>query len=279
MSDYSRGSKGYGTNSYPVHSNGTSGILRRVEPLLTPAKLRSRHLKGIIEMAERFGIKYTDDELKDKINLAVNSAELELGANIFAEQHKEKHAMDLNLYRQFVHVRAEQGPILTIEKLAIVSANNQNLFIIPPEWIEAANFHQSQINVIPILGLYGATTPGTDAAVASGGVFLTVIRSMQWVPAYWEIEYTAGICKDPGQVPIVVNKLIGVMAAIDVLGNVAPNNANTSVSLSQDGIGQSSSNPGPQIFQQRLAELTEEKKTLLGQLKRVFGRKYFLTNI
>jgi hypothetical protein len=279
MSDYTRGSKSYGTTIYPVHANGTSGLLRRVEPLLTPKQFKSRHLKGILELAKRFGIEYSDDELKDRINLSVNQAELEIGTNIFAEQMKEKAPMDLNLYRQFVHIRADQGPIISLEKLAIVSANNQNLFVIPPEWVEPANFHQSQINVIPILGLYGSTAGGNDAAVASGGVFLTVIRTMQWVPAYWEIEYTVGVCKDAGAVPVVVNELIGVIGAMEILSGVAPSNTYNSVSLSQDGISQGSSGSGVQIFQARMAELQTKKATLVGQLKRIFGRKYFLTNI
>lgn len=279
MPNYDKTKNYDNTNTYPVHAKGTSGLLKRVEPLLTPALFKSRHLKGILELAKRFGITYTDIELKDRINLAINQAELELGVPIFAEQFQEKHALDWNLYREFIHIRAEQGPIISIEQLAIVSSNQLDLFTIPAEWIEAANFHQRQINVIPILGLYGTNSVGQDAAVAAGGVFLTVVRGFQWVPAYWQIKYTAGVCKDPGHVPVSMNSLIGAIAAMDILSSIAPSNAQNSVSLSQDGIGQSSSGPGPQIFQLRMAELEQQKRTLLGQFKRVFSSKYFISNI
>jgi hypothetical protein len=279
MADYSRPSKSHGTAMYPVHVNGSSNLLRRVEPLITPEKLKTRHLKGVLEMAKRFGVNYTNEELKDQINLAVNQAELELDVLLFGEQIKEKHPMDLALYRQYNHLRTHNSPIVSIEKLSITSSNGVNLFVIPAEWIEMSNANQGQINVIPILGLYGQTSPGADASVVSGGVFLTVVRGLDWVPAYWEIEYTTGVCRDVGHVPVTINQLIGVMAAMEILSNIAPNNMNNSVSLSQDGIGQSSSNPGVQIFQTRMAELQQKKKTLIGQLKRVFGRKYFITNI
>jgi hypothetical protein len=49
--------------------------------------------------------------------------------------------------------------------------------------------------------------------------------------------------------------------------------------LSQDGIGQSSSSPGPAIFQVRIGELEARKRTILGQLKRVFAQKYYFGNI
>jgi hypothetical protein len=277
MSDYTKGTKGFDTTIYPVHANGTSGLLKRVEPLLTPAKLKSRYLKGIIERLPA-GVTFSDEELKDRINLATNELELLLGVPVFAEQFREKPAFDYNLYKSFIHIRAQQGPIITIEDLAIVSANKQNIFRIPADWVETANFHERLINVIPLLAAYGVNT--IEGAVGNAGIaFLTVLGGLGWVPAYWQITYTAGVCASAGQVPIPVNELIGCIATINLLSTVAPNNANTSVSLSQDGIGQSSSNPGPQIFVQRIQELEAKKQALIGQLKRVFSRKVFLSNI
>ena len=278
MSDYTK-TKNYGTTTYPVHANGTSGLLRRVEPLLTPEKLKSRHLKGILELAKRFGISYTDLELKDRINVSVNQAEIELGVPVFAEQFREKHPFDLNLYRSFIYTRTEQGPIISLEDFSIVSADLQTIFSIPIQWVEAAQFHQRQINVIPLLSNFGGTTVNTP--VASGGIaYLSILMNqLGFVPSYWQVTYTAGVCSDPGCVPVIVNELIGTIAAMELLSNIAVNNIHTSVSLSQDGIGQSSSNSGPLIFQLRMTELTEKKRILLGQIKRVFAAKYFLSNI
>jgi hypothetical protein len=274
--DY-KDSKDISTNGYPVHANGTSGLLSRVEPLLNPAKLRSRYLKGILERAPK-NFTFTDDELKDRINMAVNELELELKCPVFAENFKDKLPFDERLYQSFIHLRPETKPLLSIERLAIVSSNGDNLFQIPSLWIETANFHQGLINVIPLLGAFG--TNRVSGSVATGGiVFLSVTRGLGWLPAYWEVQYTAGLCKNAGNVPIVVNNLIGVIAAMDILSVLALANPNTSVSLGQDGISQSSTNPGVNIYVTRLSELEKKKATLLGQLKRVFGNKMFLSNI
>lgn len=274
MSDYTR-TKQYGVTAYPVHANGASGILKRCEPLLTAAQLKSRHLKGILELAKRFGITWTDEELKDQINIATNQVEVELGVPVVAEQFRDKLPFDYNLYKSYIHLRSEQGPILSIEDLSIVSSNGQNIFRIPAEWVETSNFHQRQINVIPLLAAYGVNS--LEGAVGNAGIaFLTVLGDVNWVPSYWEILYTAGMSRTAGEVPIIVNRLIGIMTSMELLSMIAAINVNTSVSLSQDGIGQSSSNPGPMVFQKRMEELEKEKQTVLRQLRRVFSAKYFL---
>lgn len=281
MSDYSSGSKSYGTSIYPVHANGTSGLLKRVEPLMTPDQFKSRHLKGILELAARFGITYTAEELKDRINLSVNQAEVELGVNVFAEQVQEKHPFDHNLYMNYIHVRTEQMPIISIEDFSIVSSNQQRLFQIPSIWIETGNFHQGLVNVIPILASFGLFGTQAEGSFANGiGVaFLTVLGGLQFIPAYWQLKYTCGLAENAGSVPVVVNELIGTIGAMEILSNIAANNIYNSQSLGQDGISQSSSGPGTQIFLTRMAELEKKKATLIGQIKRVFGRKIFISNI
>jgi hypothetical protein len=276
VSDYSK-TKEYGTTIYPVHANGTSGLLKRVEPLITPKLLKSRHLKGIYEKLPK-SFQMDNDELKDQINLAVNELELALGVPVFAEQFREKHPFDPNLYRYFIHVVTQKGPIVSIEDLSIVTANRANIFRLPPDWIETAQFHRRQVNVIPLLAAYGVNQ--VAGSVASGGIaFLTTMGGLGHVPSYWEIVYTAGMCKDVGTVPVVVNQAIAVIAAMNVLSPAALSNPNNSVSLSQDGIGQSSSSAGVQIFTTRMAELQQKKDLLIDQLKKVFSQKYFVQNI
>lgn len=263
--------------AYPVQAKDTSGLLTRVEPLLTPAKLKSRFLKGILEKYPN--ITFTNDELKDRINLALNDLELELKAPIFAEKFSERIPFDINLYKSYVHIRTNNGPILSVEDLSIVSSNSQNLFRMPAEWIDMGQAFQKQINVIPLLGAYGKSE--VSGSIASGGVaFLFIIsRQTNFTPSFWTIEFTAGLCKNPGQVPVAINNLIGIYATMDILSELAPINSNNSVSLSQDGIGQSNSGPGIQIFQTRMQELEMRKQKLLGQLKRLYSQKYFISNI
>jgi hypothetical protein len=277
-------SKSYGTAQYPVHAEQTSGLLRRCEPPLTPEKLVSRYLKGV-PLAFPNGDKFSPEDLKDKINLATNEVELLLGTTITREAFKEKHPFDWALYKSFIHIKSEHGPIISLEQMCIKSSNGLNLFSIPPEWIETANFAKNLINVIPLLAAFGANTVTGTPVAASGGAgaaFLaiwTAYGNAQQIPAYWEIHYTAGLANKEGQVPIPVNELIGVVAAMAILSEVAPTNLYNSQSLSQDGISQSSSGPGPMIYRTRMEELDKKKEDLIKKLKGVFSRRYFIGNI
>jgi len=270
-------SKNYQTAAYPVHAAETSGLIRRAEPLLTPEKLRSRFLKGI-PLTFPNGDTFSDDDLKDKILLATNEAELLLNMTVSREAFKEKAPFDKSLYDAFIHIKTEKGPILTIEHLQITSADGNSIFEIPPAWVETANFSKRLINVIPLLAAFGVNS--VQGSVSNAGIaFLTIIGGLGWVPAYWTVKYTAGMSFKEGQVPIPVNELIGVIAAIDCLSLIAPSNLFTSQSLSQDGISQSSSGPGPRLYELRISELEAKKAQIISKLKGIFSGKFFISNI
>lgn len=278
MADFTQ-SKSYGTAIYPVHAQETSGLMKRCEPFLTPEKLVSRYLKGI-PLKFPNGDTFTDDEFKDQIMLAMNEAELLLGTTINREAFKQKIGFDANLYKAFVHLRAERGPIISLEQLAIVSSDGVNLFEIPPTWIESANFSKHVINVIPLLAGYGLNQVTGTSVSGNGGAggiaFLSVLGGIGWVPAYWEIKYTAGLSNKEGQVPVPVNELIGAIAAINVLGIIGPSNIHNSQSLSQDGISQSSSGLGPRLYERRMDELVEKREMVVKKLKAIFSTRYFV---
>jgi hypothetical protein len=207
----------------------------------------------------------------------MNDAEMLIGRTITREAFKEKLPFDYNLYRAYIHLRAEHGPICSLEQLAIVLSDNNTIFEIPPIWIEAANFSKNLINVIPLLAAYGVNS--VQGAVGNAVIaFLTIIDGLNWVPAYWQIRYTAGLSNTEGQVPVIVNELIGVIAAIKILSMLAVLFINTSQSLSQDGISQSSSGPGPRIYQLRVEELTAQRNELVNKIRGIFSSKYFVDN-
>lgn len=276
MSNF-RQTKNFGTAIYPVHAENTSGLVRRTEPLLTPEQLVSRFLKGI-PLKFRNGDKFTPDELKDRINLAMNEVELLLGTVITREQFKDKVPFDYALYKAYIHIMAPMRPIISLEHLAIVSADGNNIFEIPPTWIEASNFSKGLINTIPLLAAYGVNS--VQGAVGNAGIaFLTVIDGLNWVPAYWQINYTAGLSTKEGNVPTPVNELIGTVAAIAILSEIGPLNIWNSQSQTQDGISQSSSGPGPRLYELRIAELEKKKEDLVKKMKAIFSTRYFVGNI
>lgn len=271
------GAKIDGTSVYPVHAAGVSGLLTRCEPLLAADKFRNQFLKGI-NLTMPNGDTYTKTDLDDKLNWAMNEAELYLGLTITREAFQHKVPFDYALYKAYIHVRSEKGPIISLEQLAIVSADNNAIFVIPPTWIETTNFAKKLINVIPLLAAYGVNQ--VSGAVGNAGIaFLTVMDGLSWVPAYWQIQYTAGLSTAEGQVPVPVNELIGAIAAISILSEIAVTNRYNSQSQSQDGISQSSSGPGPNIYARRIEELEKKRDMLVKKLKGIFSNKFLIDNI
>jgi hypothetical protein len=270
------GIKQYGTAIYPVHAASTSGLLQRAEPILNPTQLKSRFLKGI-PLVFANGDTFSEDEFKDRIYLATNQSELLVGCSIFTEVFKEKLPFDYALYKSYINLTATHGPMQSLEYLAIVSADGNNIFEIPPTWIETSNFSKNIINVIPLLAAYGINQ--VSGAVGNAGIaFLTVMDGLNWVPAYWEIGYTAGLSNTEGQVPTQINELVGCVAAIDILSEIAPTFILTSQSQTQDGISQASSSLGPRIYLQRIEELTMKRDLLVKKLKAIFASRYFVSN-
>jgi hypothetical protein len=272
-------SKGFGTAQYPVHAQNTSGLMTRAEPLLTPEQLISRFLKGI-PLTFVNGDSFSVDDLKDRVYLASNEAEVLLGLTITREQFKEKAPFDSSLFNQYVHTRTEHGPIVSVEEMAIVSANGERIYVVPPDWIEAANFNKRLINVIPLLGAYGfGQTTSSQGSNVGGLAFLSVLSGAGFVPAFFQTTYTAGLTSQEGKVPTPVNELIGTIAAIALLSEIAATNLLNSQSLSQDGISQSSSGPGPRIYVERISDLMAKRDELIKKLKGIFSSKFFVSNV
>lgn len=271
------GSKVDGTAAYPVHSNQTSDLLTRCEPMLNAEKFKRLFLLGI-PLTFPNGDTFTYQDMTEKLNWAMNETELLLGLTITRESFKHKVPFDYALYKAYIHIRSEKGPIISLEQLAIVSADNNNIFNIPPTWIETSNFAKRLINVIPLLAAYGVNQ--VAGAVGNAGIaFLTVMDGLNWVPAYWQIRYTAGLSTAEGQVPVPVNELIGTIAAISILSQLALMYRFNSQSQSQDGISQSSSGPGPLIYRQRIQELEDKKTLLVSKLKAIFSNRFLIDNI
>lgn len=278
VNDFGR-SKSYGTAQYPVHAENTSGLIQRSEPMITPELLISRFLKGI-PLQFPNGDGFTPDELKDRIYLSTNEAEILIGMTIEKVQFKEKAPFDVALFNSYVHTRTEHGPIVSVEELSIVSANGQRIYTVPPDWIETANFTKRLISVIPLLGAYGFSQSGTGQSSDVGGLaFLSVLASASFVPAFWQTRYTAGLSNQEGKFPTVVTELVGTLAAISILSEIAPTNIYSSQSLSMDSNSQSSSGPGPRIYVQRIEDLEKKRDELVKKIKGTFSNKFFISNI
>jgi hypothetical protein len=281
VADFSN-SRTFQVSQYPVHASQTSGLLKRIEPFLTPDLFRSRYLKGIPQLFPE--VQFSDDEIKDRIMLAMNETETQLGTTITREEFKDKTPWDMSLYRAFIHTKVRHSPIISLEDLSIVASNDEIIFTVPSMWVDTANFSIGQITVTPLLAAFGATnaagSPITVTNQGAGIAFLAIWgaagNSAQSPPAYWQITYSAGLSNREGQVPVIVNQLIGINCAIDLISQIAQAFLYTSQALSQDGISQSSSLLGPRSFQLRLEELTKKRDELIAKIKGVFAKKYVI---
>lgn len=272
MSDYTN-SKKYGTKALPADAKEVSNLNQRIEPILTPELLISRYLHGI-DMSS-----YTNDELKDRIIIAIQEVEIMTGLYIDKVQMKEKLPYDSQLYKNFIHMKMNHRPILSVENIRVMSTNDQVIYSLPLEWISASFFHKGQINCLPILSVFGSSSTIANGVPSGALIFLQGQTNYNWLPAFWEVEYTVGVCHKEGSVPILINKLIGVAAAIDILSSLAANNIYNSQSLSQDGISQSSSSQAGRIYDPRIERLSEDRDKILQQIKKIYFTKYHLTNI
>lgn len=275
MADYTK-SKSFGTKVYPVNAFATSDLMQRVEDLLTPELLISRYLKA---QEKEIKAKYSTEELKDQINLAMNEFELMSGLRINKVQDTERVPFDRDLYRSFVYIKTKHGPILSVEEITIQSSNGEQIYNLPADWIEVGYAHQRQLNLIPILSIFGAAGLQDGRASNAGLIFLQAINNFHWLPAFFTIKYTHGLSNTEGQIPIPVNQVIGMIAAIEILSDLQTANKYNSTSVSQDGVSQSASSAGTKIYAQRIEDLEKKRDKTLAKIKAVFSNKYFLSNI
>ncbi len=248
----------------------------RVEPLITPEQLRFRQLFGIPlvsqikdPMTGKAAV-ITDPMLNDYINRSVNEAELELGISIFPTQFDERMPFDMADFKSFGYLKIEHKPVASVDNMAIVNANQEEIYQVDPAWISPDHFSKGMLYLMPLT--MSLSSGYVQSAPSNGAVFLSLFANRHYVPCFWRVKVTAGF--QNGCIPVVVNEYVGVIAAMKILSMLATTFARlTSTSLSIDGTSQSISTPGPQLFAVRLSELEKEREMLRGKIKSLFNAK------
>lgn len=259
--------------------NAIDGTNQNIEPLVTPDQLRVRYLFGI-DLVTRYKDPLTgkphvmtDPMIKDIIEGAITTAEQDLKIDIFPVKRREKQAFDIQLYNQFGYFQLSHRPCTSVDKLSVTPSNGLDVYVVPNDWVEGAYLTRGQVNIIPLTVAFvqGTYIPQQSSG---GAAFLQILGNRAWIPAWWQIEYTSGF--PDGQLPRPVNDYIGCLAAQEILSMMAATYARaTGYSQGLDGISQSISTPGPQIYKQRIEELEAKRKRLLGKIKALFGFKIF----
>lgn len=264
---------------YPLGATADSwGIL---EPLIDPALLKMRHLFGIplvsfmVDPVTGKRQVFTDAILEDAIKRAVAVVETETHINIMPKTFRKKFPFDRQAYASLGYLMLPDKPVISLLKFAVVAANGSDLYLVPPDWIETAYIATGQINIVPMTVAFqygGFFVPSNSPN--GGSAFLAILGQNPWIPAYWQADYMCGF--PDGKLPVIINELIGITAAIDILGLLATTNArNSSHSVGMDGISQSISTPGPQLYDTRIALLKEQKDKLVSKVRSMYGTSIF----
>ena len=265
--------KTYGTKTYPQSVKESSNLLTRVEALITPELLKSRYLHEVQNLNA-----YSNDELAQEIMLATNELELMLNVPVFSVQKKEKFPYDYSMMNNNFHFKTSTRPIQSVESVTVMSTNGVVVYRFPNEWMEMALAYRGQINFLPLLTTFSDKTVSNTGEATGAAIFLQAMGYNRFISSYFEIEYTAGLSNIEGNVPVVVNDIIGMTAAIEILSALQTRYIYGSQSLSQDGISQSSGiNRAP--YNERIQELKEKKERMIERLKMLFFSKYYVGNI
>ena len=254
------------------------------EPLIGVEKMKELHLFGlplvssIVDPTTGKPDILTETKIQHHIIEAVSLAELESGLDIFPHQYQEKLAFDKAEYDSFGYMMLRHRPVSSIEDLSVVMSDQTEIYTIPLAWVDIGQLHVGQLNLIPLTIAMKSGTMVPLTTSAGGATFLSIFGNKNFIPSFFSATYTTGY---PGtKIPKVVNQYIGVVAAMEILSLLATTySRSTSQSLSFDGISQSTSSPGPELFLQRLKELGQKRQWLVRKLQRFYGLGILLGNV
>ncbi len=280
MSDYTLSKEAYGET---LPTNLIATAWQKTGPLVTPLEVVQTHLFNI-PLISRFKNPLTGeydvmDEpyIQKQIVQAIALAELETGLDIMPDQYMERHPYDQKAMESFGYFVVNHRPCVSVESLGVVSSDNINVWNVPLAWIDPGYLQYGQINMVPFAV---ATTSGIAAPVTQpvGAGLLPSLFRFSWVPGLFTIKYTTGF-KD-GKIPVIVNHLIGVITACEILSQLATTYAYiTSQSMGIDALSQSSSGPGNAIYQIRLQELMDKRRWLTHKISRLFMLGFQFNNV
>jgi hypothetical protein len=262
--------------------NATQTQRKYLEGLLTPAQLKTRFLFGIplasplIDPVTRQRAIMNDDQITDIINGAVDRAEEDLKIDIFPVQRRQKEAFDINMYQALGYFALSHRPVSSLVKLSVTPSNDLDVYVVPLDWVETNYLTRGQINIIPLTVAFvqGTYIPQQSSG---GAAFLQILGNKAWIPAWWQVEYVSGYPN--GNIPRAVNDYIGVLAAMEILGMLGALYRVNSHSLGADGLSQSVSGPGPQIYGPRLTQLEEQRRRLMGEIRALYGMRIFASTL
>ena len=247
--------------------------VNRFSPLPTATDLRKKKLFGIPLKSGLTGEEIDDSSIQFYIDAAISEIEHELDIYITPVTFRERHDYRRGFKYNFAYLKMDHRPILTVSKVELSFDNNQDASAqidFPLEHVHV----MPQEGVIQLVPAFGTSTSGFLLSAFSGVQYhaIQALGTTEY-PGAVRVEYEAGFCED--KVPVVINNLIEVVAALALLSELGPVLfPYNSVSIGIDGTSQSTSNPGPKFLNDRIDQLMKEKDRITDVVKSYYHRKF-----
>lgn len=216
-----------------------NAVSKKSEPLVTVEKLKQTYLFGVIVRNGETGEALPDEAYQQAIDTAVSMMEhyldLSIAPVIDFVEYKDYH---LNDYSEFGYMQLDNFPVHAVSSMKLVYFRDQDgepitVQTIPNAWLRLNN-HDGIIRLIP-----NTRFPGNLQLGANGGYFPELLNGAM-IPQAWQVTYDYGFCS--GQIPVLLNQAIGIIASILVLitaGHLILGAGIASSSISIDGLSQS----------------------------------------
>lgn len=243
------------------NSSGREKFTRN-ESLITPKQLKERYLFGI-DLTDEAGNEIPDAVFQHQINSAVSYLEHKLDIVIFptkiAAERYDYRQVD---YTNFNFIQLKKRPVSEVTILKAKFPANRELVDYPTEWFVLEK-ESAQIQLSPVEGTF------SGLIVTQGGAYVPLIYGAKdYWPHLFEITYTAGFCND--QIPVLINEMIGMQAAIrsfEILGDIVLGPGVASESVNLDGAGVSKGLTASAMFSAFSARIESYKKQMVEYIK------------
>jgi hypothetical protein len=283
--------------AFPQNVIESSGIMAEVEPLLDADTFRRRFFFGIPMISPMTKEKIQSEDLEDFVKRGMARLQFDSKIQIQTKVMRSRLPFDAALYKQFIHLEIPNKPIKRVVRLALASANYDQvvdekgvleadkefpsggaIYTIPNSWVDPSNATRGLLNVIPISPAYGAISFSTSASQA-GATLLSILGVGAFIPSFWTVEYECGLMDPAGQLPVIVNEAIGCAAAMLLAENLIPLYRTASQSLSVDAMSQSINDQMINVLTQKITTLDQRYQGLMKKLKTYYGQNMFTSNI
>lgn len=212
---------------------------KKSEALVTVEQLKNTWLFGVKVLDRTTGEAYPDESYQNAIDTAIGYLETFLDISIAPVRNNiEYQDYRINDYAEWGYLQLHNYPVECVNQIRLVYFRDEDqkpivAQVIPNSWLRLNN-HDGIIRMIP-----NAKFPGNLQIDSNGGFFPELLRSSM-LPHAWEIDYNFGFCS--GQVPVLINQAISMLAAIIVFitaGHLILGAGIAGTSISLDGLSQS----------------------------------------